>query len=250
MLYSYHFSFDSIHIKSFFKEIDVPLDVTWRLIMTEQILFYTKIILIKQLSQNRDTAKNQLIRYEPIHHAGDKEYKMVQYRKLDAKDTHQLIFVNQTAEYLKSCFANPDSADHFSFGFQINDVISVSSHTIMPNPDPAQRYLYLLKDYIPFNSNDYTKWIDGKSSRENMMDVLGNKLTHHIARLLNLLGTDDSFDLTVELYDETVVHDIAAYKSTGFSYFDLVFASNMHIPDDLNIGRRAATNGILSLLNK
>lgn len=205
--------------------------------------------MVKELSAKSDEAKNQLIIFEPIHAAGDKAYKMVQYRKLNGKDLHQLIFINQTSEYLQSCFDLPGDGQHFYFGFKTHDIISVTTHNIRPFDSESRRYLYTLQNYIPFNSNDIAKWMDESLTHEEKINILGKKLTDHTARLLSLLGHDYSKDLSIELYDDTINQDIGSYKSTGFSHFDLVFASNIFIPTDLNIGRRAATHGILTLHN-
>ncbi len=191
-----------------------------------------------------------MIIYEPVHSEGDKAYKMVQYRKLNGKDTHQLIFINQTSEYLRSCFDQPAAGLSYNFGFNLADILSVTTHTLSTRPLDFRRYIYALHNYIPFNSNDFAKWMKGAVSHDDKINVLGQKLTDHIARLLCLIDSSHNVDLSIELYDNNLHENIGAYKSTGFSHFDLVFASNIFIPPDLNIGRRATTHGVLTLYNQ
>ena len=212
-----------------------------------QIEYFTKLIIKKELPSNPIKAVNTLIIYEADHNSDDKTIKQVQYRKI-CGDIHQILFLNKSKSEVQNLIELNSRASGYSFGFTIQEIIYIQEYFIKDLYSEPSHYTYLLFNYHPLHEKNRQAWKANQHDSDIQLQILGENLTKHLARVLNLLNCR-SEELRISI--DTILEENKAFESTTTPIFTLVFNSNIRLPASFNIGGlRTVVYGQLYLLNE
>jgi len=223
--------------------------------MTKQFVFYSKLIILKDLSkygENRE-AKNILIPFEEDHNQNDKTYKLIQYKNI-SKNVHQLIFINLHLQTILECLnLNESSKPLFKFTFTLNEILTSKEIHIKDLYTPNNLYLYKIRNFIALNNNknNLINSLNSNILNEEIETFIEEKLLSHIKRLIFKIGIQEKINLTIDVFPESYeIPQQADLKKYPPYMFTFLFQTNAFIPEDFNLGRHIAIGrGCLNLIN-
>lgn len=216
-------------------------------------------VLILQLKESVSSAEIPLLRGAVIHSLNDKlplfhnhdgegyryAYPLIQYKRIAGKAA--LVCINHgTKEVNELLTSNPASLKLKSHEIDFNiEKITFDAHLVKIDETMIS---YRLKGWAPLNSANYSKYRELENMVEKV-NFLENVLVGNILSFAKGVGIMFTQDVKC-----TITEISGSYKTKikGVSMlcFDLLFNSNVSLPDYIGIGKHASINyGVVTHFN-
>lgn len=168
-------------------------------------------------------------------HEGDKlryRYPLVQYKRIGGKAA--LVCVGEGADVVGEFFANNTAPLQIGDRSETFAVQRVVPHNVLTQIWQSM-FTYTIRKYLPLNQENYQRYMAMDSLAEQYA-LLERCLTGNILSFAKSLGIH---------FDETVVVRISQvlgtktyrYKNVRLQGFDLVFKTNVSLPDYIGLGK-------------
>ena len=216
-------------------------------------------VLILHLKSQLSNAEIPLFRGAVIHsmenkpllfHNHDEDgfryaYPLIQYKRIEGKAA--LVCINQGAEEVKQLLESEPATfklKNHEIDFNIESTTS-TNHLVKIE---EAMIAYRLKGWIPLNSSNYAKFKEMESMVEKIQflekTLVGNILS--FAKGVNIIFSQDVRCTIMEIlgnYQSKV-------KGVSMQCFDLLFKTNVSIPDYIGLGKHASINyGVVTRLS-
>lgn len=168
-------------------------------------------------------------------HQGDKlryRYPLVQYKRIGGKAA--LVCLGEGADDVGQFFANNTAPLHIGGRSEMFTVQKVSPRTVLTQIW-QDMFAYTIRKYLPLNQDNYKKYVAMDSLAEQYA-LLERCLTGNILSFAKSMGIH--FEATVMVKITQVLGTKTyRYKGVKLQGFDLVFKTNVSLPDYIGLGK-------------